>query len=84
MGRLGYGDVVMAKGLWIQKARKKMERKGTVGSYGHHSEAQMKKDIAKGGKLGKKAQFALNMERIAAKRKGKKRAAHRRAPYRRK
>ncbi len=61
----------MAK--WIQAARKKMERKGTVGSYGSHSEKQERKDIRKGGKLGKKAQFALNMKRIASRRKHRSR-----------
>ena len=54
---------------WIQGARKEMERKGTVGSYGHHSEKQMDRDIAKGGKRGKKALFAKNMRKIANRRK---------------
>lgn len=65
-------------GKWIQKASDKMKKKGTLGSYGHHSEKTMEKDISKGGKRGKKAQFALNMRKIAAKRKHKssaKRAA---------
>ena len=61
----------MAKKKWIGSARKRMEEKGTVGSYGHHTEKQEKKDIAKDGKKGKKAQFALNMRKIAAKRKHK-------------
>jgi len=56
-------------GKWLQKARKRMEAKGTVGSYGSKSVAQEKKDIKKGGKLAKKAQFALNMKRLASKRK---------------
>jgi len=55
----------MAK--WIQAAREKMKKKGTVGSYGHHSEKQMDRDIHKGGKLGKKAQFAKNMRKIGKK-----------------
>jgi hypothetical protein len=54
---------------WIQAAREEMERKGTVGSYGHHSARQQKRDIAKGGKRGKKALFAANMRKAAAKRK---------------
>lgn len=69
---------------WLQKARKSMEARGTVGSYGSKSEKQERKDIAKGGKLGKKAQFALNMKHLAAKRKrkgaikrGRKRASKR-------
>lgn len=54
---------------FIQKAVKKMQDKGTVGSYGHHSVAEMKADKKKGGKVAKKANFALNMERIAKKHK---------------
>jgi hypothetical protein len=46
-----------------------MARRGTKGSYGHHSVAQMKRDKAKGGALGKKANFALSMRKIASRRK---------------
>lgn len=49
-----------------------MEAKGTKGSFGHHSMGVIDKDIKKGGKLGKKAQFAKNMKAIAAKRHHKK------------
>jgi hypothetical protein len=58
----------MAK-KWIQKARSEMERKGTVGSLRKESgvkkgekipESTLKADVAKGGKIAKKAQFALN------------------------
>ena len=56
-------------GSWLAEARDRMKRKGTVGSYGHHSVSQMKRDKAKGGKIGRKANFALNMKRVAAKRK---------------
>lgn len=59
------------KGRGLARARAEMERKGTLGSYGHHSEHEMHADIRKGGKVGKKAQFALNMHKIA-KRHGKK------------
>lgn len=62
---------------WIQAARESMKRRGTVGSYGHHSPAQMKRDIRAGGKRGKKARFALNMRRIAA--RGRGRGGHRRS-----
>jgi len=65
------------KGLWLSKARSEMKRKGTLGSYGHHSVAQMERDKAKGGKIGRKANFALNMERIAKKRKKKGRKSSR-------
>jgi hypothetical protein len=61
-----------------------MKRRGTLGSYGHHSDSQKKRDIKKGGKLAKKAQFALNMSRISKKRgknktakRTRKRTAHR-------
>ena len=58
----------MAK-KFIQKAVAKMKKKGTLGSYGHHSEKTMEADKKKGGKIGKKANFALNMRRIADKKK---------------
>lgn len=59
------------KGKWIQRARARMKAKGTEGSYGHHTEKQMERDIHKGGKRGKKAQFALNMRKIAARKKAR-------------
>lgn len=52
---------------FIQKANEEMERKGTKGSYGHHSLKQINKDIHKGGKIAKKAQFAKAAKKIAAK-----------------
>lgn len=51
-------------GKWIQEATDKMDAKGTKGSYGSHSAKQKKRDIAKGGAIGKKAQFAANMAKI--------------------
>lgn len=51
---------------WMQAASESMEKRGTKGSYGHHSMKQINRDIKKGGKIGKKAQFAK------AARKGKK------------
>ena len=57
---------------WVQKAVSKMEKKGTVGSLraAHHvKEGQkipvstLKKDVSKGGKIAKKAQFALNVRK---------------------
>ena len=58
-------------GRWIQAASKRMAKKGTKGSYGHHTEKQMQRDKSKGGAIGKKANFALNMRKIANKRKKK-------------
>lgn len=45
---------------WMQDAADKMKENGTEGSYGHHSIKQMNKDIKKGGKIAKKANFAKN------------------------
>lgn len=56
-------------GRFIQKATARMKRKGTLGSYGHHSMKQMSKDKAKGGAIGKKANFAMNMAKIRSKKK---------------
>lgn len=53
----------------LARARERMAEKGTLGSYGHHSVSQMERDKDKGGKIARKANFALNMHRIAAKRK---------------
>ena len=68
------------KGRWLKKATARMKKKGTLGSYGSKSVKQEKRDIKRGGKLGKKAQFALAMKRIAARRKkrGSKRSSRRR------
>jgi hypothetical protein len=64
------------KRKWLQAAREKMEEKGSVGSYGKSSPAKDKRNIAKGGVMAKKAQFAMNMRKAAARRK---RRSHRRA-----
>ena len=49
---------------WIQKAVKRMKRKGTLGSYGKSTAKKNKRNIAKGGKIGKKALFAETMRKI--------------------
>lgn len=59
-------------GKWLQGARAEFKRKGTLGSYGSHSDAQKRRDIAKGGKIGRKAQFALNAEKSHRKKSGRK------------
>jgi hypothetical protein len=61
----------------LAAARESMKRRGTLGSYGHHSDAQKKRDIKKGGKIAKKAQFALNMSRLAKKHKRTKKRTSR-------
>ena len=58
-----------SKGKWLQAATERMKAKGTLGSYGKATSKKTTRDIKKGGKIGKKAQFARNMARIAARRK---------------
>ncbi len=60
----------MAK-RWIQKARKRMEAKGTVGAFGKATEKKIAAGRKKGGLAAKRANFAANMKKIARKRKGK-------------
>lgn len=48
---------------WIEKAESKMKAKGTLGSFGKATPGKIKKDITKGGKIAKKAQFAKNVTR---------------------
>ena len=60
----------MAK-RWIQSATAKMKKKGTLGSFGKATSKRIAAGKKKGGKMKKKAVFAENMKRIAAKRKRK-------------
>ena len=57
----------MAKDKWMQKARKAMERKGTVGKFtrkaeeaGMSTQAYAQKEYHAPGKLGEEARFAAN------------------------
>ncbi len=59
---------------WIQGAREEMEKKGTTGSFGKATKKKIARAKRKGGKAEKKAVFAQNMKRIAAKRKGRRKA----------
>jgi len=61
------------KGKWIQSATAKMKEKGTLGSFGKATSSKIASAKKKGGKMAKKAVFAENMKKIAAKKKGKKR-----------
>ena len=54
---------------WIQGAREKMEEKGTVGSFGKATPKKIAAAKKKGGVMEKKAVFADNMRKIAARRK---------------
>jgi hypothetical protein len=60
------------KDSWIGDADKKMEEKGTKGSFGKATPSKIKAGRAAGGKMEKKAVFAENMKKIAEKHKGKK------------
>ncbi len=51
--------------FWIQKAVKKMKKKGTLGSFGKATFKKIAKAKKRGGKAAKKAIFAQNMKRIA-------------------
>jgi hypothetical protein len=57
------------KRKWIQKAEKKMEQKGTKGAFGKATSSKIAKAKAKGGLAKKRAVFAQNMKKIAAKHK---------------
>jgi hypothetical protein len=56
---------------WIQKARARMKKKGTVGAFGKATSKKIASGKKKGGLQKKRAVFAQNMKRIAAKRKRK-------------
>ena len=58
----------MAK-KWIQKANAKMEAKGTKGAFGKATSKKIAAGFKKGGLAAKRAQFAANMKKIAAKKK---------------
>jgi hypothetical protein len=57
----------MAK--WIQKAEKSMEARGTKGAFGKATRSKIAKGKKKGGLAKKRAVFAANMKKIAAKHK---------------
>ncbi len=57
------------KGKWIQAASDKMEAKGTKGAFGKATPKKIAKAKAKGGLAEKRAIFAENMKKIAAKKK---------------
>lgn len=58
----------MAKGKWIQAAEEKMEKKGTAGKFGKATAKKIATARKKGGIEAKRANFAANMKKIAAKR----------------
>jgi len=60
-----------AKGKWIQKATARMKKKGTLGSFGKATSKRIAAGKRKGGLQKKRAVFASNMKKIAARRKRK-------------
>lgn len=54
---------------WIQKATKKMKRKGTVGAFGKATTKKIAAAKKKGGLAKKRAVFAENMRKIARRKK---------------
>jgi hypothetical protein len=59
------------KGLWIQSATAKMARKGTLGKFGAATPKKISAGLRKGGLQAKRAQFAANMKKIAARHRGR-------------
>lgn len=54
---------------WINNAKKRMKSKGTVGKFGHATEGKIAAGKRAGSVQEKRAVFAANMKRIAAKHK---------------
>ena len=54
---------------FIQKATERMKEKGTLGSFGKTTAKKVARAKKEGGVMEKKAVFAENMKKIAAKRK---------------
>lgn len=57
---------------WIQDATAKMKAKGTLGSFGKATPKKIASAKKEGGLEKKRAVFAQNMKKIAARRTGKK------------
>lgn len=56
---------------WIQKATKKMKRKGTLGKFGKATTKKIAAARKKGGIAAKRANFAANMKKIARRRRNR-------------
>jgi hypothetical protein len=54
-------------GKWIQEANEEMKEKGTVGAFGKATSKKIAAGKKAGGLQKKRAQFASNMKKIAAK-----------------
>lgn len=57
------------KRKFLQEARERMEAKGTVGKFGKATKKKIARAKKKGGVEKKRAIFAENMKKIAARRK---------------
>ncbi len=62
------GKATAPKNRWIQKARNRMEKKGTVGAFGKATKKKIASAKKKGGLQKKRAVFAENMKNINRKR----------------
>lgn len=62
------------KGKWLQAARASMEKRGTVGAFGAATSKKIARAKKHGGLEKKRAIFAQNMKRLAARRKKKGRS----------
>jgi hypothetical protein len=70
--RVGKGADMATKkksGNFIQDATKKMEERGTIGAFGKTTAKKVAAAKKKGGVVKKRAVFAANMKKIAAKHK---------------
>lgn len=54
---------------WIQKATRRMKRKGTIGKFGKATAKKIAAGKRKGGLAKKRAVFAQNMKRLAQRRR---------------
>ena len=63
--------------MFLQRARRSMEKRGTVGSFGKATPAKIERGLEKGGAMARKAAFAKAARTIARHRRERsgKRAA---------
>jgi hypothetical protein len=59
------------KKRWIQKAVRRMKKRGTVGSFGKATKKKIAAGKRAGGRRAKQAVFAQNMARISRRRKNR-------------
>jgi hypothetical protein len=65
------------KKLWIQAAVARMKRRGTLGKFGKATPAKIARAKARGGVEAKRAIFAENMRKIAARKSGRRLSSRR-------